>query len=270
MAYTINLYNFTKKVNSTKQPSGTGTPINNVLLKSGTSIQNPIFTINGNNFSSMCNFNYLKFEANYYFIDDIKSVNNATVEITASLDVLATYKDDIGNYECVISRCNNASYYNLYDIDNIYQPTNYIIANFEESVNTNFSYNTASGGSVTMSYYGKEGAFAVNTSQVSTLISNLFDNSTFWDTVASTLFQPSNYIANMIKLPFSFDSYGSASIQLGSAPSVSLPVANKFDYSQIIGVEKDFTIDLSTITGNTDFKYRTDYRAFNLTFIFIH
>ena len=57
---------FTKKPNSTKQPSGSGTQLD-VRLKENCSVLNPIFIVNGYNLSH----NYIKWGSRYYFIDDI-------------------------------------------------------------------------------------------------------------------------------------------------------------------------------------------------------
>lgn len=255
MAYTVTLYNFTKKVNSTKRPSG-GTNYS-CELKHGYTIENPVLVIKGVAFSTICNRNYMKFEDYYYFIDDIKSVRNQLVEITGTLDVLATYKSEIGNYECVISRCNNASHYNLYDIDNIYNPNNYVIACFEETVTTPFSYEV--GSSFTMSYYGKSGAKAVNVGSISRL-SNMFNSSDFWDMVNQNIFNPSQYVANLVHLPVTFSDYtAGATVQLGNSQSFNIDVAYPIDYGVNYSWYDSYEIDLTTL--RTNMNYLTDYRS---------
>lgn len=96
--------NFVKRKNSTLVPSSTGTDLT-VTLKEGTSIEKPTFILTGNLFTC----NYVKAFDHYYFVDDIRSVRNNLSEIECSMDVLATFKTDIGNYTALIER--SATYY---------------------------------------------------------------------------------------------------------------------------------------------------------------
>ena len=95
--------NFSKRKNSTKQPTG-GTQLT-VTLKEGTSIEKPVFLLTGDLFSC----NYIEAFSHYYFVDDIKSIRNGLTEISCSMDVLATFKTQIGSYNALIER--SASFY---------------------------------------------------------------------------------------------------------------------------------------------------------------
>lgn len=90
--------NFTKRKNSTAQPSSGDTKT--FTLKEGCSIENPVLLLTGNEFT----YNYVSAFEHYYFIDDIKSVRNDLTEYYCSMDVLATYKTDIGNYNALVER----------------------------------------------------------------------------------------------------------------------------------------------------------------------
>ena len=99
MSVSITLYkNFSKKKNSTKQPTGGTTA--NVVFKDDCSIEAPVFLINGVDLD----YNYLNFNGAYYFIDDIVLRNNNIYELHCSKDVLATYKTTIGSYNAFIER----------------------------------------------------------------------------------------------------------------------------------------------------------------------
>lgn len=91
--------NFSKRKNSTKRPSGTGTS-KTVVLKEGTSIERPTFVFSSNDFT----INYIQAFGHYYFVDDIKSVRNDLIEVSCSMDVLATFKTEIGSYTAFIER----------------------------------------------------------------------------------------------------------------------------------------------------------------------
>ena len=260
MAYTINIYEFSKKVNSTKRPSGTH-QTESCRLKNGCSIQHPVFIVEGLSLGGFQTSNYLTFNGGYYFIDDIKAINNRVMEISCSMDTLATYKDYIGNYQCVIARCNDSSEYNLYDIDNVFHPTNYVISNMEITESSGFSFNTNS--TYTLTYYGKEGAKAVNTGQFNSLNNNLFDNNTFWDTINEILFDPSQYVKSLIHLPCSLGGMESVSVKLGSADPITV-----VGYPINFGLTANYTmlmptisLDLSDLKQTSGFKYLTDYRS---------
>ena len=103
---------FSKKPNSTKQPSG-GTSIT-CTLKDGCSVLNPVFLLHGYNLSH----NYVKWGSRYYYIDDIVIIGNELAEYHCSTDVLATYKSDIGSSSQYIARSATAS--NSRIVDNYY------------------------------------------------------------------------------------------------------------------------------------------------------
>lgn len=83
--------NFSKRRNSTKQPTG-GTTYD-VKLKAGCSTENPVFLIDGVNL----NVTYAQWNGAYYFVDEIIVGNNNIYEVHCSIDVLATYKTLIGS-----------------------------------------------------------------------------------------------------------------------------------------------------------------------------
>lgn len=84
-------YNFSKRINSTKQPTG-GAELD-VILKQPTSIHTPTFRVKTSNFGY--NYLYVPDFATYYWINENASVTNEVWEFTASVDVLATYKSAI-------------------------------------------------------------------------------------------------------------------------------------------------------------------------------
>lgn len=103
---------FSKEHNSTKQPTG-GTVVN-CYLKDDTSIINPVFILDSGNFS----INYVQWGSRYYFVDDIVSIRNTTVEIHCSVDALATWKTAIGSSSQYVTR--SASQYDEGIIDTLY------------------------------------------------------------------------------------------------------------------------------------------------------
>ena len=89
MAHTIYAGNVSKRKNSTLQPSLSASF--DVLLKTPTSLHTPTFTISAGSFD----YNYLKWGDRYYFVTDVVSRNNNLWDVSAVVDVLATYKSEI-------------------------------------------------------------------------------------------------------------------------------------------------------------------------------
>jgi hypothetical protein len=87
----INLYSFSKRLNSTLQPAGDGTAVN-VSLKEGTSIYSPSFILNS---AEAPEANYLKWKDRYYYINDNIYLNKGLYQIDCSMDALATFKSQI-------------------------------------------------------------------------------------------------------------------------------------------------------------------------------
>ena len=109
----ITLYSgFSKESNSTKQPTG-GTSVT-AYLKENTSLVNPVFILSTANFST----NYVSWNGRYYWVDDIVSIRNGAVEVHCSIDVLATYKTDIGNSSQYVTRAASSNDDRI--VDNMY------------------------------------------------------------------------------------------------------------------------------------------------------
>lgn len=100
----VTFYSFTKKKNSTAVPSN-GTTID-VVLKERTSILNPTFVVKNNN---ALNWNYCFFNGRYYFLSNVTSRTSNIWEMSFTVDVLATYKNEIVNSECYTLRASNGN-----------------------------------------------------------------------------------------------------------------------------------------------------------------
>lgn len=91
--FTVTLYQFTKRKNSTLQPPALQGVDLNCELKQPTSYKNPVLLFH---VEDGFEWNYLKWDSWYYFITDVVSVRNDIFEVHCALDVLATYKTEIG------------------------------------------------------------------------------------------------------------------------------------------------------------------------------
>lgn len=108
----ITLYKFSKKNNSTAQPSG-GTAVN-VRLKAPTSVLSPVFILSSN----ALDYNYCKWNGRYYYINDIISDANNYTEYHCSVDALASWKTNIGASTEYVLR--SASQFDGYIQDSLY------------------------------------------------------------------------------------------------------------------------------------------------------
>lgn len=105
MAFTVNLYTLSKRDNSTKRPTGTGSEFS-CVLKSGSGIMHPTLTFDFGitNDPSQYNYAYIAAFDRYYFIEEWY-FDRALWTATLKVDVLATYKSEIGNASLYVLRC---------------------------------------------------------------------------------------------------------------------------------------------------------------------
>ena len=107
------LYTVSKKPNSTGQPSGTGTPVS-FTLKGACSIQAPVLLVKER---PSANYIHIPAFGRYYWIRDI-SYEVGEWSLSCEVDVLATYKAEIGASSQYVTRA--ASAQDPYLVDNLY------------------------------------------------------------------------------------------------------------------------------------------------------
>ena len=98
---------FSKRKNSTAQPSTTGTDVS-CYLKEETSGNRPSFILS----TPISDITYVQAFGHYYFVDDVINLDASRCEILCSMDVLASYKSDITSYTAFVERA--ASSYDAY------------------------------------------------------------------------------------------------------------------------------------------------------------
>lgn len=116
MAFKIQLYKtFVKRINSTKQPTGTYIE-KDVNLKRDTSIMSPTFILS--TYDPAYNYVYVPSWGRYYFVNDVVLGNTNLFELHCTFDALASYKASIGSYTCFVERTSDATKYDLSLYDN--------------------------------------------------------------------------------------------------------------------------------------------------------
>ena len=104
MSFSVDLYQNESPVEKIGKNLTNSHTISDVVLKRDTSILRPILLINSVQDIYTYNYMYISEFGRYYFIDDIRSVNNNMWEISAHVDVLETYKSQILANTAVIRR----------------------------------------------------------------------------------------------------------------------------------------------------------------------
>ena len=89
----------------------TGVMSADCTLKDGCSIENPILLLSAGNLTE-CNYLYIADFNRYYFITDVVSVRNGLWEISAHVDVLMSFKDEIKACTATFKRQENL--FNMY------------------------------------------------------------------------------------------------------------------------------------------------------------
>ena len=118
MSFTVKLWSFNKKVNSTAIPTTTASEYS-CIVKNGTKINRPIIELNLGFTSDPSTYNYAQISAfdRYYFIDEW-SFDNGLWTASMHTDVLATFKSQIGNSTLYVLRAAGASDGRV--VDNLY------------------------------------------------------------------------------------------------------------------------------------------------------
>lgn len=227
MAFTVEFWAFSKKENSTKQPTtGSGIAYTNVLLKDETSILNPVLKVAVSSMPvpsvapvNTMTYCYIPKFGRYYFITDWV-YNQGIWECSLAVDVLASFKTPIGATSAYIER--SASAYDGNIIDKLYPAnTNYSITRV--ALSAAYLGVPPSGGcyvvGVINSVANTAGAityYAMSQTQLANLLAYMFGND-IWTSSGITeisqglfksMFNPMQYIVSCMWLPIGTSSLG--------------------------------------------------------------
>lgn len=188
----INFYTFTKKVNSTATPTGTGTELE-CNIKAPSSIINPVLEV-GTVSPIAYNYCYIPAFSRYYFIDDIV-FNRGVWVLSCSVDVLASFKSEIGSSSQYVLR--SASNSDGKIIDMMYPATSEVDYQIVNPTLDPFSWSGFSGGVYVIGIKGS------NTSNTNGIIYYVLEPAEF-DKVIKDFYQENGtfrttYFANVTK-----------------------------------------------------------------------
>ncbi len=202
--------NFSKRINSTKQPTN-GTTITTVALKTPCSIETPVFILNGISDS----INYIKWGNRYYYVTDVTWLTNNNIQVSCDLDVLATYKSNILSTKAFVEYSDYAYNVNLLD----------------PRISTQYN-TTQSSNAIDPNFFGLPGYYMLtcvsSTGVAVTYICSyitlqelgFYISNTMTDTVADTFIKKFgsvfNCILNCVWVPFDYSNLGTTTtIKLG-------------------------------------------------------
>lgn len=252
----IVLYHFSKRKNSTKRPTGQGTEVP-CLLKSATTFQNPTFILQ-RPMNEMLQFNYAKWADHYYFVDSTTSINAGQTEISCTEDVLATYKNEIGNYSCFIERSSNQT---TLANDTMYIPTNdWVLSTRNVSHKEKIMTSTYSQQYI-IRVVSRTGvaSYYINGNQLNNLLDYMYTESNFTDVIndaiTKLMFDPFKYIVDLKWIPFvesAFKNNNNEAIQLGFWDSGVM--AKRIDENTVVNFSYSFAFD-NPLYAITDFRY---------------
>lgn len=218
MSRKLTAWRFAKRVNSLLIPDTTGVEFS-VNLKDSCSMDAPVFLLNVNEFP----YNYLNFNNQYYWVTDTKYVRNNLMEISVSIDVLATYRSDILSTTQHVVRSSSAGNVNIVD-------TMFSSRLVKESAKVSGTLDgltssgvyvvivAGTGGGDNVSGFTK--AYGVSASRLRELANNLYtlDDATI-DTLARIFLSPFSSIVSIFWCPYNIDSFGGGEepITIGNA-----------------------------------------------------
>lgn len=226
-----------KKRNSTKQ--GTGGATYDIILKEGCSVINPVIMLKWPGTGSPVIYNGVRIEAwdRYYWIDNWTYTDRQWIA-SCSVDVLATYKSDIGNSEFLILRAADDYDENVSDALALpimppeIRKLTHLSLNWAQTINDGYfiiSVTGAGSTSTTGLVY-----FQVNATTLQLLVRQIFGQAAsewsggnFGSTIGDAFKEfgrilnvavtnPTAFINSIMWVPFEFPTSGSAFINLGA------------------------------------------------------
>lgn len=220
MAYTIKLGSFAKHDNSTARPDTSGWAAYNIVLKEGSSIENPRITLSEDLYS-LIDFNYAYFLDRYYFIVNKTMLRSDFCILDLSLDVLATYKNEIGSSPLYILRSSASSDGDI--VDSMYPVTgSRSISNVELDDYPSASF---SGGVYVITVAGTNTAgstlYQLSPENFRRLVSSLLATiSDYVDVdvisaIHNSIFRPMDYINGVMWFPEAFPTSGTETVYIG-------------------------------------------------------
>lgn len=212
MSFKVQLYTLSKRDNSTKQPTGAGTEFNCIMVD-GCGILNPSIKLDLGTTTdpSAYNYAYISEFSRYYFIEEWY-FDKALWTASLKVDVLATYKSEIGSSSLYVLRAAGANNGNI--VDTLYPckagcsfDTTSVTNPWWDNISYIVGTVSRSGNMGSMAYYGMSGTaihtMCENLTDKTFIINstNGFDLADASDALQLSLVDPMQYIKSCVALP---------------------------------------------------------------------
>ena len=225
---TVYFFAFSKKKNSTAQPTLSNGTQFTVELKEDCSIMNPVLVMTANTTGmpspftpAYFNYAYISNFSRYYFITDVQYILGHW-EFYLTVDVLASFKTAIGGTSAYIERSSNTSNGTITDM--LYPATTDVSIS-SPTVSHNWKGVAPSGGAYILGVINNQNSnhigavtyYAMDTAGLNSLFAYLFGNNIYQagsiteigEDLFKSLFNPFQYIVSCLWLPGYPSSYGS-------------------------------------------------------------
>lgn len=288
----VSFYNFNKRINSTARPTGSGTAID-CIIKDGSSQLAPTIRIKWSSGAApVYNYAYISaFGGRYYFVADW-TFEDRQWTAKLSVDVLATYKTNIGSLSKYVIR--SASQSDVHVLDNYYPATGEAL-NYVKQANFGWAQYGSAGGAVVCTVVGQNDVPAGNyvaqaqiaVADVQLLINNLLNKISseiniqdtpqgfgIFDLCAELIKIPSRMTDNLMKyvpdimwFPFTNSNVSTPSNNLKAGIHEVL-ATNKYKWITNPVLTFTQTIDTSAFPGtDPDWEWSAPYASYILHFM---
>ena len=221
-------FKINKRINSTKQPlPSTGHQVD-IQVKDECSFINPVFKISpaivsGTFSPNVYNYVSVPYWQRYYYITDWKYLNGVW-ECSCTVDVLASFRAEIGATSSYIIRANSA--YNGDIVDSFY-PTTSVCAITKQQISSDIYHTTIPGGCFVVGIINKSNSnlkmgaviyYALTAQDMGNLMNYLFSSSIYQqagisaaeitDGLYQSLFNPFQYFVSCMWFPYAANVLG--------------------------------------------------------------
>lgn len=214
MSITIKLYTFSKKENSTKRPASNAGTSFNCLIKTPSSLMFPYIELQNATNPVSYNYAYIADFNRYYFVNDWK-FDRGLWYSSLAIDVLATYKTEIGSTSMYVLRASQQK--NGYIKDMLFPITGKVTYDstiFESGAGIGYQNGYFVITTVGSSNNAGQTVWQMNATQFETVMSALMAsaNGYQWgdltNGVVNSLFNPTDYIVSAFWFPKAFSTLG--------------------------------------------------------------
>lgn len=244
----VNFYNFAKRKNSTKQPTGDGTIVS-CNLKAPCSIKSPELLISGDVFGY--NYAYIADFGRYYFVNDVVSESKGLTKYILEEDVMASNKTAIGSTVARIAFASTG--YDVYIPDvriGVSSEIEVYLGMESSGIGSGKNILTVANDNDGIAYYGMTDA------NVGKLVTNLMSTDV-GDQIRKMLSDPMQAILNCVWVPYFPTNLNSVNVRIADKL-----LDGSFGMPAVIGdwiSPFDKVITLSTVSITIPFQYK-DFR----------